>query len=166
MKDAMKRMELFPLFCVSSTLNYGTRAVLSTIVELMPSAYEMEELHALVGSEGDETVEIHAKDDAPFTALVFKTAAEPHVHGAGGGSEDEAVARCSGGKRMSGNCVVTGTPLLRSTDEATVLYLGFGGGITAGAVCTEGASTIGVQPACRRGRGAPGRRKFRTERIV
>ena len=25
----MKRMELFPLFCVSSTHNYGTRAVLS-----------------------------------------------------------------------------------------------------------------------------------------
>ncbi|MDB4883203.1 MAG: small GTP-binding protein, partial [Gemmatimonadetes bacterium] len=79
MKDAMKRMELFPLFCVSSTLNYGTRAVLSTIVELMPSAYEMEEIHAFMGAEGDRTVEIHANDDAPFAALVFKTQSEPHV---------------------------------------------------------------------------------------
>ncbi|MEO6525672.1 MAG: elongation factor G [Gemmatimonadaceae bacterium] len=79
MKDAMKRMELFPLFCVSSTLNYGTRAVLSTIVELMPSAYEMEEIHAFVGSEGDHTVEIHANDDAPLAAIVFKTQSEPHV---------------------------------------------------------------------------------------
>jgi elongation factor G len=79
MKDAMKRMELFPLFCVSSTLNYGTRAVLSTIVELMPNAYEMEEVHAFVGAEGDRTVEIHAEDDAPFAALVFKTQSEPHV---------------------------------------------------------------------------------------
>ena len=79
MKDAMKRMELFPLFCVSSTLNYGTRAVLSTIVELMPNAYEMEELHAFKGAEGDHTVEIHAKDDAPFAAIVFKTQSEPHV---------------------------------------------------------------------------------------
>jgi elongation factor G len=79
MKAAMKRMELFPLFCVSSTLNYGTRAVLSTIVELMPSAYEMEELHAFKGSEGDNTVEIHANDDAPFAAIVFKTQSEPHV---------------------------------------------------------------------------------------
>ena len=32
MKEAMKRMELFPLFCVSGELNYGTQAVLSTIV--------------------------------------------------------------------------------------------------------------------------------------
>jgi elongation factor G len=79
MKDAMKRMELFPLFCVSSTHNYGTRAVLSTIVELMPNAWEMEEIHAFVGAEGDKTVEIHANDDAPFAALVFKTQSEPHV---------------------------------------------------------------------------------------
>src|SRR5690242_2102548 len=79
MKEAMKRGELFPLFCVSSTLNYGTRAVLSTIVELMPNAYEMEELHAFRGAEGNETVEIHARDDAPFAALVFKTQSEPHV---------------------------------------------------------------------------------------
>ena len=53
MKEAMKRMELFPLFCVSSELNYGMQAVLSTIVELMPNAYEMEELHAFKGAEGD-----------------------------------------------------------------------------------------------------------------
>ena len=79
MKDAMKRGELFPLFCASSTLNYGTRAVLSTIVELMPNAWEMEELHAFTGAEGDRTVEIHANDEAPFAAIVFKTQSEPHV---------------------------------------------------------------------------------------
>jgi elongation factor G len=79
MKEAMKRMELFPLFCVSSELNYGVQAVLSTIVELMPNAYEMEELHAFKGAEGDATVEIHAKDDAPCAAHVFKTMSEPHV---------------------------------------------------------------------------------------
>ncbi|HJQ21633.1 MAG TPA: elongation factor G [Gemmatimonadaceae bacterium] len=79
MKEAMKRMELFPLFCVSSELNMGVQAVLSTIVELMPNAYDMEELHAFKGAEGDHTVEIHARDDAPFSALVFKTISEPHV---------------------------------------------------------------------------------------
>ncbi|MEO5568127.1 MAG: elongation factor G [Gemmatimonadaceae bacterium] len=79
MREAMKRMELFPLFCVSSELNYGTQAVLSTIVDLMPNAYEMEEVHAFTGAEGDSTVEIHARDDGPIVAQVFKTAAEPHV---------------------------------------------------------------------------------------
>jgi elongation factor G len=79
MKEGMKRGELFPLFCVSGELTYGTRALLTKLVELMPSAFEMEELHALQGAEGDEAVEIHAKDDAPFSALVFKTLTEPHV---------------------------------------------------------------------------------------
>jgi len=79
MKEAMKRMELFPLFCVSGELNYGTQAVLSMIVELMPNAYEMEELHAFKGAEGDTTVEIHAKSDGPCAAHVFKTMSEPHV---------------------------------------------------------------------------------------
>jgi elongation factor G len=39
----------------------------------------MEEVHAFRGAEGDQTVEVHANDDAPFAALVFKTTAEPHV---------------------------------------------------------------------------------------
>jgi translation elongation factor EF-G len=76
MKEAMKRMELFPLFCVSSELNYGAQAVLSTIVELMPNAYEMEEVHAFKGAEGDLTVEIHCRDEAPVAAHVFKTMSE------------------------------------------------------------------------------------------
>ena len=79
LKEAMKRMELFPLFCVSSELNMGVPAVLTTIVELMPDAYDMEEVHAFKGAEGAQTVEIHAKDDGPFAAHVFKTISEPHV---------------------------------------------------------------------------------------
>ena len=79
MKEGMKKGELFPLFCTSGLLTYGIRALLTKIVELMPSAYEMEELHAFRGAEGDHTVEIHADDSAPFTALVFKTHSEPHV---------------------------------------------------------------------------------------
>jgi elongation factor G len=79
LKEAMKRGDLFPVFCVSSETMVGVRALLTEIVQVMPSAYEMEELHGLHGAEGDETVEIHALDDAPFTALVFKTQSEPHV---------------------------------------------------------------------------------------
>jgi elongation factor G len=79
MKEAMKREDLFPLFCASSESMVGVRALLTEIVQLMPSAYEMEELHAFTGAEGAQTVEIHAVDDRPFAALVFKTHSEPHV---------------------------------------------------------------------------------------
>src|SRR5829696_5286085 len=79
MKEAMKREDLFPLFCVSSESMIGVRALLTEIVQLMPSAYEMEELHAFKGAEGSKTAEIHAEDNKPFAALVFKTHSEPHV---------------------------------------------------------------------------------------
>jgi elongation factor G len=79
MKEAMKQAELFPLLCCSSQLTYGVRTALDLLVQLMPNAYEMEELHALHGAEGERTVEVHPRDDAPFTALVFKTTTEPHV---------------------------------------------------------------------------------------
>src|SRR5215213_3400096 len=79
MKEAMKRGDLFPLFVVSSEKTYGINALLTEIVQLMPSAYDMEEIHAFKGAEGDKTVEIHAVDSAPFTAHVFKTTSEPHI---------------------------------------------------------------------------------------
>ncbi len=63
MKEAMKRGDLFPLFVVSSEKTYGISALLTEIVQLMPSAYEMEEIHAFKGAEGDKTVEIHAEDN-------------------------------------------------------------------------------------------------------
>jgi elongation factor G len=79
MKEAMKRMDLYPLVCASAENMIGVRALLTELVQLMPNAYEMEEIHALTGAEGHNTVQLHAKDDGPFAALVFKTLAEPHV---------------------------------------------------------------------------------------
>ena len=79
MKEAMKRGDLFPLFCVSADQMIGIHALLTEIAQLMPTAFEMEEIHAFKGAEGAKTVEIHAVDKQPFAALVFKTHSEPHV---------------------------------------------------------------------------------------
>ncbi len=74
--DAMARgmalNEVFPVFCGSSPQTYGIRALLKKLVELCPSPAE-------AGAEvvGDE--ELVADDSGPLAALVFKTAAEPHV---------------------------------------------------------------------------------------
>ncbi|MEP7348097.1 MAG: GTP-binding protein, partial [Gemmatimonadaceae bacterium] len=79
MKEAMKRGDLYPLFCVSAEQMIGIGALLTEMVQLMPSAFEMEEIHAFKGAEGDRPVEIHAVDQNPFVSLVFKTMSEPHV---------------------------------------------------------------------------------------
>ncbi|HEX8848526.1 MAG TPA: elongation factor G [Gemmatimonadaceae bacterium] len=79
MKEGMKKGQLFPLFCCAAERDFGTETVLTRLVELMPSAYEMEELHGFHGAEGEREVEIHPEDGAPFVAQVFKTLSEPHV---------------------------------------------------------------------------------------
>ena len=78
MARAMARNEVFPVFCGSATLTYGMRALLKKIVELCPSPAE-------AGAEAgtrpglDQEVAVSADDAGPLAALVFKTAAEPHV---------------------------------------------------------------------------------------
>ena len=72
MARGMRSAEAFPVFCGASTLTYGMRALLDKLVELCPSP-----LDARPERVGDETLEPDA--GGPLAALVFKTAAEPHV---------------------------------------------------------------------------------------
>lgn len=129
MKDAMARLDLFPLFCLSSNNMIGVRALLTELVQLMPNAYEMEEIHALTGAEGHETVQLHARDDGPFAAMVFKTLTEPHVG-------DVSYFRVLSGKVRNGDDVFNATrdgneklghlsvPLGKERLEVNVLHAG------------------------------------------
>jgi elongation factor G len=64
--------EIYPVFCGSAPLTYGMRTLLDKIVELCPSPKDAKP--ELVGED-----EIVADDSGSLAALVFKTAAEPHV---------------------------------------------------------------------------------------
>ncbi len=78
MRVAMRRGEMFPLFCGAPEKTWGTRALLTKLVELVPSPAEAgAELAQRAGL--DQVVELTADDDAAFAALVFKTTSEPHV---------------------------------------------------------------------------------------
>ncbi len=129
MKEAMKRMDLFPLFAVSAEYVIGIQAMLTELVQLMPSAFEMEELHAFMGAEGDHTVEIHAVDSNPFAALVFKTISEPHVgevsyfrvfSGTVNTGQDVFNATRDGVEKMGHLCVAQGKERI----EIPALYAG------------------------------------------
>jgi elongation factor G len=78
MKAGMARGELFPLFCASGELTYGTRALLSKMVELLPSPADRPPFDAQVWG-GAERVSLRPDDASPFAARVFKTVSEPHV---------------------------------------------------------------------------------------
>ena len=64
--------EIYPVFCGSAPLTYGMRALLDKIVELCPSPKQANP--EVVGDD-----ELAADDSGSLAALVFKTAAEPHV---------------------------------------------------------------------------------------
>ncbi|MGD8321342.1 MAG: elongation factor G, partial [Gemmatimonadota bacterium] len=78
MARGMARGEVFPVFCGASPLTYGMRALLRKVVELCPSPAEAPPETATRPGL-DQDIEIHATDDETLAALVFKTAAEPHV---------------------------------------------------------------------------------------
>ena len=78
MKAGMARGELYPVFCGAAELTYGTRALLSKLVELVPAPSERPSLEAQKWGSADR-VTLKADDAGPFVAQVFKTISEPHV---------------------------------------------------------------------------------------
>jgi elongation factor G len=78
MKAGMAKGELYPLFCGAAELTFGTRALLSKMVELLPSPAERPETKAETWGKVEQ-LELQPVDTGPFVAQVFKTISEPHV---------------------------------------------------------------------------------------
>jgi elongation factor G len=77
MKKGMAAGEIFPLFCGAAELTYGTRALLSKVVELLPSP-DRPSLEAQKWGSA-ERLTLSPTDGGPLAAQVFKTISEPHV---------------------------------------------------------------------------------------
>ncbi len=90
--QAMRRGEVFPVFCGSGARSRGVRAVLNKIVELLPSPAEAP---PQIARNASGEVEVAARDGSPVAALVFKTTSEPHVG-------DLSYFRVFGGKLTNG----------------------------------------------------------------
>ena len=78
LKTGMQRGEIFPLFCGAAELTYGTRALLTKIVELCPAPHERASVEAQKWGTAQK-VTLSADDAGPLAAQVFKTVSEPHV---------------------------------------------------------------------------------------
>ena len=78
MKAGMLKGEIYPLFCCSGDLTYGTQALLSKMVELLPAPNERPTIEAQKWGSA-ERMSVKADDAGPFVAQVFKTVSEPHV---------------------------------------------------------------------------------------
>jgi elongation factor G len=76
MKQGMLRGDLVPLFCGAPNHSWGARALMTKLVELMPSPQERP---AEIAEGRGAPVELRNLNSDPFCALVFKTTSEPHV---------------------------------------------------------------------------------------
>ena len=68
----------YPIVCVSALKNIGIQPMLHSIVSYLPSPADHSKIEGKVPG-ADETRELLTKDDAPLSALVFKTTADPFV---------------------------------------------------------------------------------------
>ena len=73
---AVKSGVLVPVLCGAATLNLGVPHLMNFIVQAMPSPIERTPLQATKPGS-DEAVRREPSPDAPFSALVFKTVADP-----------------------------------------------------------------------------------------
>ena len=78
MHNGVASGEIVPLFCGSAEHSYGMQALLKGLVELCPSPAEAGgEMAQRAGME--EEVHLSPSDDETFSALIYKTASEPHI---------------------------------------------------------------------------------------
>ncbi|HEU4949968.1 MAG TPA: elongation factor G, partial [Candidatus Deferrimicrobiaceae bacterium] len=75
---ATVRMKLFPVVCGAAFKNKGIQPLLDAVVDYLPSPIDIPPTMANDPKTG-ELVEREAKDDAPFSALVFKIMTDPFV---------------------------------------------------------------------------------------
>jgi len=78
LKKGVASREIIPVFCGSSTLTYGVRTLLDSLVDIFPDPTMLPPLKAKL-SGTDEEVEVVRSAGEPMAALVFKTITEPHV---------------------------------------------------------------------------------------
>lgn len=78
LKTGINDGEIFPILCGSALANKGVSFLLDMILDYIPSPLEREPEIAR-NIETEEDVAIKCTSDAPFSALVFKTMADPYV---------------------------------------------------------------------------------------
>lgn len=76
MHDGIASGEVMPIFCGSAMLSFGMQALLTELVEICPSPNER---GRELGTRGTNELEVVCDDSEPFSALIFKTVAEPHI---------------------------------------------------------------------------------------
>lgn len=77
-RASVKSGKLVPVFCGSSVKNMGMQIILDTIVSAFPSPVQAKPVAGINPKSGNEETRA-SKESEPFSALIWKTLADPYV---------------------------------------------------------------------------------------
>ena len=72
------RNEVVPVLCGSAFKNKGVQAMLDAVIHYLPSPADVPPIRG-IARDGETTIERHADDDEPFSALGFKIMSDPYL---------------------------------------------------------------------------------------
>lgn len=78
LRQATVEHKLQPVFCGSAFRNKGVQPLLDAVVDYLPAPIDVPPIEG-TDIDGEDTIVRHAKDDEPFSALVFKLVTDPYV---------------------------------------------------------------------------------------
>ncbi len=76
-RDAVLKVEFFPVLCGSAFKNMGVKRVLDYVIDFLPAPTDI--AATMAEDEDGNQVEVHATDDGEFAALAFKVMTDPFV---------------------------------------------------------------------------------------
>ena len=79
LRRAVIKNDLFPVYAGSALKNKGVQPMLDGVVDYLPSPLDVPPVVGVDVKDEEKTIERHATDDEPFTALAFKVATDPFV---------------------------------------------------------------------------------------
>ncbi|MER2226380.1 MAG: elongation factor G [Carnobacterium sp.] len=77
-RTATVNVEFYPVLCGSAFKNKGVQLMLDAVVDYLPSPLDVAAIQGILPNS-EETVERHADDSEPFSALAFKVMTDPYV---------------------------------------------------------------------------------------
>ncbi len=77
-RTATVNVEFYPVLCGSAFKNKGVQLMLDAVVDYLPSPLDVPAIQGVL-PDSEETVERHADDNEPFSALAFKVMTDPYV---------------------------------------------------------------------------------------
>ncbi|TSC77296.1 MAG: elongation factor G [Parcubacteria group bacterium Gr01-1014_31] len=79
LRKAVIASKILPVFCGSALKNKGVQLLLDAVVAYLPSPLDVPSIQGHDLNDKNKSLERHASDTEPFSALAFKIAADPFV---------------------------------------------------------------------------------------